>query len=305
MSTTETPAQQAARLRRERREAKIREGGSARLDKITSLSRAPVSEIATSPSPQPAPTPQPASSVSPAPAPAVAASEQPRAQAPPRTTTTTPVPPPNPPPSVEDQSPESIQAQREYLRALLRAAPPAQPQEQQPAEDPALKLLSALLGGGLAGDSAAGGAAPGLTPSDLTSALGLPPFLSNLLLGAGGAAVQPQTPEEKRRAWIWKLVHVFFAFAVGVYLLLLIGSSVATYGSPPPPPATAQNPFVIFMTGELLLSGSRMLTKGGGGEGKLVAPGTWVQLLRDVVRDGSIAMFVFGMGSWWRGGWQT
>lgn len=43
MSTTETPAQQAARLRRERREAKIREGGSARLDKITSLSRAPVS----------------------------------------------------------------------------------------------------------------------------------------------------------------------------------------------------------------------------------------------------------------------
>lgn len=34
----ESPAQRAARLRRERREAKIKDGGSARLDKITSLS---------------------------------------------------------------------------------------------------------------------------------------------------------------------------------------------------------------------------------------------------------------------------
>lgn len=39
MSTPEeSPAQKAARLRRERREAKIREDGAARLDKITSLS---------------------------------------------------------------------------------------------------------------------------------------------------------------------------------------------------------------------------------------------------------------------------
>jgi hypothetical protein len=37
-STEESPAQRAARLRRERREAKIKEGGAARLDKITSLS---------------------------------------------------------------------------------------------------------------------------------------------------------------------------------------------------------------------------------------------------------------------------
>lgn len=34
----ESPAQRAARLRRERREAKIRDGGSARLEKITNLS---------------------------------------------------------------------------------------------------------------------------------------------------------------------------------------------------------------------------------------------------------------------------
>lgn len=34
----ESPAQKQARLRRERREAKIKAGGSARLDKITKLS---------------------------------------------------------------------------------------------------------------------------------------------------------------------------------------------------------------------------------------------------------------------------
>lgn len=45
-SAEESPAQQAARLRRERREAKIKAGGSARLDKITSLSgRTPASSM--------------------------------------------------------------------------------------------------------------------------------------------------------------------------------------------------------------------------------------------------------------------
>lgn len=38
MSAEESPAQQAARLRRERREAKIKDGGTARLDKITNIS---------------------------------------------------------------------------------------------------------------------------------------------------------------------------------------------------------------------------------------------------------------------------
>ncbi|KAL2005751.1 hypothetical protein VTN00DRAFT_10244 [Thermoascus crustaceus] len=297
-STEETPAQQAARLRRERREAKIRAGGSARLEKITSLSGRTLASAHESPSPSPQPTA----------APAIAASE-PHVHGPPRSKT--PIPPaPAPAPRVEDQSLESIQAQQEYLRALLRAHPPNQQQTQETAEDPTVKLLNAMLGDLAGGDTAAapgaggaGGAAPGgLSPADLTSALGLPPFLSNMLLG-GMAAQQPLTPEEKRRDWIWKLLHVFFSFAIGVYLLVLIGSSVAMYGSPPPPPATAQNPFVVFMTGELLLSGTRMLAKGR--EGKLATPGTWVQLLKDVVRDGSIVVFVFGMGSWWREGWQA
>lgn len=48
-SAEESPAQKAARLRRERREAKIKAGGSARLDKITSLSgRTPASSMISS-----------------------------------------------------------------------------------------------------------------------------------------------------------------------------------------------------------------------------------------------------------------
>lgn len=45
MSTPEeSPAQKAARMRRERRDAKLKEGGAARLDKITSMSgRTPAS----------------------------------------------------------------------------------------------------------------------------------------------------------------------------------------------------------------------------------------------------------------------
>lgn len=43
----ESPAQRAARLRRERREAKIKAGGASRLDRITGLSsgRVPSGEI--------------------------------------------------------------------------------------------------------------------------------------------------------------------------------------------------------------------------------------------------------------------
>jgi hypothetical protein len=45
-SPEESPAQRTARQRRERREAKIKAGGSARLDKITSLSgRTPASSM--------------------------------------------------------------------------------------------------------------------------------------------------------------------------------------------------------------------------------------------------------------------
>ncbi|KAJ5093211.1 hypothetical protein N7456_009072 [Penicillium angulare] len=285
MSTPdESPAQRAARQRRERREAKIRDGGSARLDKITSLSgRTPQStQEEHSPSPQPSqPTP-----------PAVSQSPSPSLQE-----------------QQDQQSVAALQAQQDAFRAMLRQAAPevAQHQQSQEAnevEDPTLKLLNSLLGsmptdpngppppGGAPGQ--APGAGPSLGPAAIASMLGLPPFLANLVGGA--FQTQEENPKSVR---LWKTLHIFFALSVAFYLLFIIGSSVALFGSLPPKPATAQNPFVIFMTGELLLCGSRVLI--GGQNGVRSA----MKLVKDVIRDGSLIIFALGLGSWYTREWQV
>ncbi|GLI75403.1 hypothetical protein PoHVEF18_003657 [Penicillium ochrochloron] len=285
MSTSEeSPAQRAARLRRERREAKIKEGGSARLDKITSLSgRTPqsVHEDEASPSPQLAVSPSP----SPVPQ-------------------TRPVPAPQP----EMPSAESLQAQQEAFRAMLRQVAPEQGQQSNDVEDPTLKLLENLLGA-MPGDGNApppgapgapgampGQSGPGLSPAAIASALGVPPFLANML----GGASQPPTEKEQKAVRMWKAFHTLFAVGVAIYLLFIIGTSVATFGSPPPKPATAQNPFLIFVTGEMVLTGGRVLLGG-----KQAGLGMVVQLFRDIVRDGSLVIFALGLGAWYNREWQA
>ncbi|CAG7936989.1 unnamed protein product [Penicillium olsonii] len=303
----ESPAQRSARLRRERREAKIKEGGSARLDKITSLSgRTPQSG---SPSPQP-PTPQPQVRASPAPQPdmdpeAIRAQQEAffsmlRHSAPDQSQGVHPDP----------QAPNSLQAQQDMFRAMLRQSAPEQgpgagagPDE----EDPTIKLLNSLMGAMPGGDPSAAGAgappgpgagAPGLGSSlpAIATMLGVPPFLANMLGGLGGAA---PTEAEQKRATVWKSLHTIFALAVAGYLLFIIGSSVALFGSAPPPPATAQSPFALFATGELILTGGKVLFGGKSGMGMAV------QLFRDVVRDGSIVLFILGMGTWYHREWQN
>lgn len=171
-----------------------------------------------------------------------------------------------------------------------------------------MKLLSSLLGGVPPGEQGtpptpggrggAPGPGPGLSQAELASSLGVPPFLTKLL-GATGS--QPQSEEAKSQIRRWKFLHVIFAITVAVYLLSLIGSSITTYGSRPPPPATVQNPFMLFVTGELLLSGGRVMMRRETGVGL----GVLVSVVRDVVRDGSLVLFLLGMGTWWHGGWMT
>ncbi|KKZ68014.1 hypothetical protein EMCG_06356 [[Emmonsia] crescens] len=269
----ESAAQQAARLRRERREAKIRAGGSARLDKITSLSgRAPTSTLRedsppslsdSTPTPEHHPQPPPIS-LSPLP----------------------------PSPNVEDQTPENLKAQEEYLRALLRSQ---QPLDQQTPEQNPAALLGSILAGGPGGNDTfpGGGDSPAFNLADIASGFGVPPFLANFFLGGNS---QPASAAEQRMAWIWKLVHVVFSLAMGIYLLSLFRSSVSTYGPNPPPPATAQNPFMLFLTGEVVLSGTRVLTRAR--DGQLKNARAWIQLLGELVRDGRIAVFVLGAGMW-------
>jgi hypothetical protein len=205
------------------------------------------------------------------------------------------------------QSSQGFQAQQEAFRAMLRQAAPEQGQGQEPdnmAEDPTMKLLQSLMGS-MPGDPNAPmqdgpGGAPGqppsgFSPADIAGALGVPPFLANML----GGGQQP-TEAEQKTIRIWRTLHVLFALGVAIYLLFVISASVAMFGSAPPKPATAQNPFLIFVTGEMLLAGGRVLL--GGKQGGL---GMVVSLFRDFVRDGSLVVFALGLGAWYHRGWQT
>nr|XP_001401923.2 hypothetical protein ANI_1_922184 [Aspergillus niger CBS 513.88] len=287
-SAEESPAQRAARLRRERREAKIKGDGAARLDKITSLSgRTPASlreETSPSPSPSPAPAAAQATTTALSPSPSPSPAPEPR--------TTQPSFPSQAPQQQQELDPETLQAQQELFRALLRQS--GQPGD-SPTDDPTLKLLSSLM----AGDTSAlgeGSLPGGQSPADLLTGLGVPPFVASML----GEATRKKSDEEKREILVWKVLHVVFSVLIGVYLLVLIGSSVATFGSQPPPPATARNPFLFFTTGEVVLTGARVMMKRGGG-----GLGLWVQLVRDIARDGSIVLFLFGMANWWHREWTA
>ncbi|KAK1138829.1 hypothetical protein N8T08_001746 [Aspergillus melleus] len=267
-SVEESPAQRAARQRRERREAKIKEGGAARLDKITSLSgRTPAAErqdqdVSPSPSPQPPTSFSSGLDTQPSPSPSPAATAN--------TQSEPPIAPTHPFPDTQAQSPESLQAQQEAFRALLRQSGPPPGSGNQGAggvgsdltnslgldeDDPTVKLLNSLMGGMAAGEGGPGagngsnnGNGPAISQADLATALGLPPFVASMLPGGS----QPQTDSEKKAIWMWKILHVVFAIAVGVYFLVLLGSSVSLYGEAPPPPATARSPFLFFTTGEMV-----------------------------------------------------
>lgn len=228
--------------------------------------------------------------------------------------TAAPRPAPSTTATVQDESPEDLQAQQENFRALLRQAAPAQGQQQEQQrqqqlgqlgpfgqrpgaqggddeEDPAVKLLHSLIGGNMpTGDQGGNGTTEGPSQADLLAALGVPPFLTSM----AGAATRTRTETEKKEAARWKIIHVLFAVVMGVYVLVLIGRSVATFGSPPPPPATARNPFLVFTTGEMVLSGARMAMKpSAGGLGRV---SQCVEVVGDVVRDGSLVVFVLGLG---------
>ncbi|KAB8273613.1 hypothetical protein BDV30DRAFT_210162 [Aspergillus minisclerotigenes] len=287
-SAEESPAQRAARLRRERREAKIKEGGAARLDKITSLSGRTPASTREEVSPSPSPSPQPPAQISSTP-------ETERPQPTPAPAPTSASAPAQPMSNPEPQSPENLQAQQELFRALLRQGGPSSSEQGPQEEDPTMQMLNTLMAGMNGQEQAPGGP----SQAELVSALGFPPFVADLL----GAATHKPTDEEKKDVRTWKVLHILFAVAVGIYLLMLIGTSVSTYGSQPPPPATAQNPFLYFTTGEVVLTGARLMSKGRTGRAAGIMLG--LQLFQDIVRDGSLVVFLLGMGAWWSREWTA
>lgn len=176
---------------------------------------------------------------------------------------------------------------------------PGQTQHQQQ-EDPMLKMLQAMLGGmdGTADPDASGGmgAIPGISPDDISKATGLPPMLTNMMMGNQKA---PPSQAEIRATQVWKVLHVVFAILAALYLIVSVNILTEKYGENPPAPATFQNPFIVFSTGELLLqSGRILLFKGQSGKSGI---GLWIQMGKELFGDGMVMVFGLGLAQWLNG----
>jgi hypothetical protein len=189
--------------------------------------------------------------------------------------------------------PAQLQAQQEYIRSLLRAQEPqpGQPGQEQQEEDPMMKMLNSLLGGVGGSDPNNPGGLP-FSPDDISKATGLPPFLTNMFMGQGKV---PPTAAEEQAARIWTIVHVVFSILAGFYVVYVLSSSTKLFGSGPPAPPTLKNPFLVFISGELLVHSTQMFLVDRAGPKGMWA---WWQVLRNIARDGSIVVFMMGAASW-------
>ena len=209
---------------------------------------------------------------------------------------------------------EQMRLQEEYLRTLLRGQTPQQQQPTDgpdPNEDPMMKMISSMMSGmgGMPGMGGMGGipgmgnpgddpnatGMPSLNPDDIAKAMGIPPFLVNMVMGKQEA---PVTPAQQKEARNWKLLHIAFAVLAGLYMLFTLGKLTTTFGESPPAPATIQNPFVIFVMGEMMLYGSQTLLSTSPRKSGL---GFWIQTAKDIGRDASMMVFMLGVHSWWQG----
>jgi len=159
-----------------------------------------------------------------------------------------------------------------------------------------LKVLSSMLGGvdGSTGLNPPGGSP--LSADDLSKVTGLPSVVTNMMLG--GPQTRAPTRVEEQATRFWKVVHVVFAVVAGAYLVFTINRSTRIFGNSPPAPATFQNPFVAFATGELLVQASRIASSGASGKS---GPGLWIQMLKELVGDGAIIVFMLGTACWLKG----
>jgi len=192
-----------------------------------------------------------------------------------------------------------MRMQQEYMRALLAGTPheqssnPQQPGMPAGEEDPMLKMLQSMLGG-MSGDPNSAGGMP--SADDLSKITGMPSFLTSMLFG--GQKQAPMSSVEVQAESRWKIVRILFSILVGIYVIFTVEKSSSTFGHNPPVPATAQNPFVVFLTGELLLYGSRVALSGRPTSNGFKA---WLQSGRDFARDGAILVFLLGVYSWSKG----
>ncbi|KAI9718247.1 MAG: hypothetical protein M1812_004237 [Candelaria pacifica] len=289
---TESPNQKAARLRRERRDAKIKAGGSARLDKITSLSG------------------RPAASEAPPPLGVQASSTQNTSEDPAEVDISQHFP------ANRGGGGAPTEAQLRQMMAGFDPSSQQQPsnpflgpqqqQEPNPNEDPIMKMMQMLGGGGASGEGQEG----------------LPPALAAMMGGNTGTEQAPQKQED-RYGYLWRIVHALFALVLGVYIASVTSfsgsyvsrskASVSSVGE-----EVGVRFFWVFATAELVLQSSRFFVeKGRPPQGGILAGlgtmlpepyagyvrvwGRYSVIYTTVVADAMVVVFVLGMVAWWRG----
>ncbi|MCJ1303233.1 hypothetical protein MMC08_006041 [Hypocenomyce scalaris] len=323
-SREESSAPQQARLRRERREAKLKAGGSARLEKITQLSGRPAEPMPPLTAGLPSP---PTSNTSPAGGNLhLDDPEEVDISRHPYTSSRSPRPG-----ARFDDNATTAAEMRQMLVGGGGAQPhmqdnpfavpgmgvfPGQTQASSPMgpggsgeDDPMMRMLQQMMGGGMPPGGAAGEG-------------GLPPGLAAMLGGGpgGGAGMAAPLTEAPGAHW-WKIAHAVFALMLGVYM-----TSMTTFsGSRLSRAGFAEGDlgvrfFWVFATAELVLQSSRFfmergrLASQGGVLGMIggVLPEPYkgyVALIRrysgiytTVVEDAMVVVFVLGLKAWWKGG---
>ncbi|KAG9595716.1 hypothetical protein KCU86_g3953, partial [Aureobasidium melanogenum] len=287
----ESPAQRSARLRREKRNAKIQAEGSDRLARITQLSG------------RPAPAPE----------------EPSMKQTPTKPAQATPTKTPQQA-SVED--PDEVDISEHYWtptpsdqtqlsrlqQQQQQQSPFARPGQQD--EDPMLKMMQSLL----SGDPSAAGGIPDSAMDDL------PPMLKAMMQGQ--RATQQQASPPTGSTYLWRIVHAVFALALGIY----IAASGTFNGSKLSRSTSLQESdfgprlFYMFATAEVVLQSSRYFLEKGRlqGSGWLatiansgLVPQPWSNYIsmlgryaviwQTVIADAMVIVFVLGCLAWWNG----
>ncbi|KAH0289641.1 hypothetical protein M436DRAFT_55136 [Aureobasidium namibiae CBS 147.97] len=289
---TESPAQRSARLRREKRNAKIQTEGSDRLARITQLSG------------RPAPAPEEPSMT-----------QTPTKTAKPTSTMT--------PQHASIEDPDEVDISEHYWtptpsdQTQLARLQQQQQQQQSPFarpgqqdEDPMLKMMQSLL----SGDPSAAGGIPDSAMDDL------PPMLKAMMQGQ--RATQQQASAPTGTTYLWRIVHAVFALALAIY----IAASGTFNGSKLSRSASLEGSdfgprlFYMFATAEVVLQSSRYFMEKGrlqgsgwlatiANSGLVPQPysnyismlGRYAVIWQTVVADAMVIVFALGCLAWWNG----
>ncbi|KAF1978236.1 hypothetical protein BU23DRAFT_451157 [Bimuria novae-zelandiae CBS 107.79] len=293
----ESPAQKQARLRRERRAAKLADGEN-RLQAITALQGGTHRDIKKDLPAKPSASPTPGLSGAATPDPDEIDISQ------------------------HHYGPISQQPRLPSPFAFDGNSTPQAGAGQGPEQDP-MMLLQQLMGG-------AAGGMPGLPGQSGGQPGDLPPGLANLFSAMGGGGAAPEPSPEQSSVWLWRLVHALFSFGLAVYIVLrtpFTGSKLSRevhgdnddWAGDTLPAETFAHFFYLFATFEVVLQTSRYYIERGQLQGSgilstigqlLPEPyagyirvvGRYSVIYSTVVSDAMVVVFVLGVASWFRGG---